>query len=265
MSAHSSKFVWHDLMTSDVDGAKRFYGELLGWKFDKGKGGGPYEHIVAGDQMIGGMMKLDEKQKGTPPHWLGYVGVEDVDKAVASVQSSGGKVYAPKMTMPDVGAFAVVGDAQGAAFAPFRDAGKHPLSPETDAPHANYTFCWDELLTNDPAAAAKFYGKVFGWGAETMEIPGMPGGYTLLKRTGIKDAKGADKNAGGIMQSPPGAKHPPFWLLYVAVPDADATAERVKRLGGQVMMPPMDIPNVGRFFPAMDPQNAAIAFLAAKP
>jgi predicted enzyme related to lactoylglutathione lyase len=51
----------------------------------------------------------------------------------------------------------------------------------------------------------------------------------------------------------------------VDVPDADATAEKVKRLGGKVMMSPMDIPNVGRFFPAMDPQNAAIAFLAAKP
>ena len=54
------------------------------------------------------------------------------------------------------------------------------------------------------------------------------------------------------------------WMVYVAVPDADATAERVKRLGSKVHAPPMDIPNVGRFFPAADPQNASLGFLAAK-
>jgi uncharacterized protein len=257
---HSSRFVWHDLMTTDVGAAKRFYGELLGWKFDKGKGGGPYEHITAGDKMIGGMMKLE--QPGIPPHWIGYVDVESVDQSLAKIQAKGGKVHMPKTTLPDVGDFAIVADPQGAVFAPFRDAGKHPPAPETNDKPALYTFCWDELLTKDTGAAAAFYRDILGWGSEKMEMPGLPGGYTLLKRAGVKDAMGADKNAGGIMQSPPNAPHPPFWLVYVAVSNADATAEKVQRLGGKVMAPPMEIPNVGRFFPAMDPQNAAIAFLA---
>jgi predicted enzyme related to lactoylglutathione lyase len=260
MTQHSSKFVWHDLMTSDVDAAKRFYAELLGWKFEGGKNG-PYQHITAGDRMIGGMMKLDKP--GMPPHWLGYVDVPDVDRAVEAVKGGGGKIYAPKMSIPDTGEFAVAADPQGAVFAPFKDAGKHPLAPETNDAPAPYTFCWDELLTSDPAAAARFYGAVFGWGTDRMEMPGF-GTYTLLKRTGIKDATGADKNAAGVMQMPPDAPHPPFWMVYVSVPDADATAERVKRLGGKVHAPPMDIPDVGRFFPASDPQNAALGFLAAK-
>jgi predicted enzyme related to lactoylglutathione lyase len=254
----ATKFVWHDLMTSDVEAAKKFYGELLGWKFSGSKNG-PYEHISAGDQMIGGMMKLPAPQ--IPPHWMGYVGVDDVDAIVAAAQKNGGRLINPPMDIPDAGRFAIVGDPAGAAFAPFKDAGKHPPAPETNAKPAPYTFCWDELMTTDPAAAATFYAALFGWGVETMEMAGF-GTYTLLKRTGVKDEMGADKNAGGIMKSPPNAPFPPFWMTYVAVPDAQATAEKVKRLGGKVMMDPMPIPNVGTFFPAMDPQNAAIAFLA---
>jgi predicted enzyme related to lactoylglutathione lyase len=97
-----------------------------------------------------------------------------------------------------------------------------------------------------------------------MDMPGMPGGYTLLKRTGVKDDKGMDKNAAGVMSIPKGAPYPPFWMTYVGIREANATAEKVKRLGGKVTMPPTDIPDVGRFFTAMDPQNAAIAFLEPK-
>jgi predicted enzyme related to lactoylglutathione lyase len=260
----SSKFVWHDLMTPDPEAAQKFYGELLGWKFERGKDNSGYVHITAGDQMIGGIMK--PQAPGIPPHWMGYIAVDDVDRTVASIQKHGGKVLMPAMDIPHVGRFAVTADPQGASFAPFKDAGEHPAQPETNAPPALYTFCWDELLTKDAQAAGAFYDAVFGWRPEKMEMPGMGSAtYTLLKRVGVKDDKGTDKNAGGIMQSPPDAKHPPFWMLYVAVPDANATAEKVKRLGGKVMMEPMAIPTVGKFFPAMDPQGAAIAFLAPTP
>jgi predicted enzyme related to lactoylglutathione lyase len=88
------------------------------------------------------------------------------------------------------------------------------------------------------------------------------GTYTLLKRPGVKDGAGADKDAAGVMTSPPNAPHPPFWLTYIGVPNADAIADKLTKLGGKVMNKPMDVPNVGRFFPAMDPQGAAVAFLA---
>jgi hypothetical protein len=52
-----------------------------------------------------------------------------------------------------------------------------------------------------------------------------------------------------------------YWLAYVAVPSADDTVAKVKRLGGQVMVEPMDIPNVGRFAVFSDPQRATIAVL----
>jgi uncharacterized protein len=256
----TSKFVWHDFMAADVGGAKRFYGELFGWTFKAGDH--DYEHIVAGGKEIGGLMKLDPKH-GAPPHWVGYVSVDDVDASVAAVTKNGGKIYVPKMDIPKVGQFAICADAQGAVFSPFHYTGTEMNMAESNAAPGPYTFCWDELVTSDPDAAVRFYTTLFGWGAEHMEMPGF-GRYTLLKRTGVKDAKGADQNAAGIMKTPPGVPQS-FWMTYVAVENADATAEKVKRLGGSVMKAPADIPDVGRFAVLMDPQHAGLAVLQPNP
>ena len=147
-------------------------------------------------------------------------------------------------------------------FSPFHHTGKDAGKPASSARPAPWTFCWDELLTADPDKASKFYSAVFGWDIETMEMPNF-GTYTLLKRKGVKDETGADKNAGGIMKLPPSVPHP-FWLAYVAVPDCDAVVAKATKLGGVVPMPPMDIPDVGRIATILDPQQVPIAVLAPK-
>jgi uncharacterized protein len=250
-----AKFVWHDLMAADVGGAKRFYGELFGWTFKGGDQG--YEHIQQGGQEIGGMMKL-EPQMGAPPHWIGYVAVDDVDAAVGAIQKAGGQKYHQE-TVPNVGTFAVCADPQGAVFSPFHHTGRGSDQPERDDREARYRFCWDELVTKDPDAALKFYESVFGWSHEHMDMGDFR--YTLLKRPGVKDEMfGGDKSAGGIMKTPPGVNQS-FWLTYVSVENADATCEKAKRLGAHVMKAPDDIPNVGRFAVLMDPQHAGFAVL----
>jgi len=252
-----SRFVWHDLNTNDVTGAKRFYGELFNWKFE-GKPGDSYEHIKAGSEMIGGIRAMDAKEQ-MPPNWLAYVGVDDVAATVTKMEQLGGKVYMPTTTLPNVGTFAVVGDPTGAALAPWKSARASEEQEPAGQP-ALYTFCWNELLSSSVSKVTPFYTGVFGWGIEQMDM-GPMGTYTLFKRTGVKDNMGADKNAGGMMQSPPDAPHPPFWLAYVAVPNADSTVEKAKRNGATVIVPPQDIPNVGRFSVLMDPQKAAFAIL----
>src|SRR5581483_8156071 len=253
-----SRFMWHDLMAADVEGAKKFYGELFGWHFKRGDAG-EYEHIMAGEQGIGGIMQLDKKM-GAPPHWLGYVTVDDVDASVAAIKQHGGKVHVPKIEIPEVGQFAITADPTGGVFSPMHYTGKDAGKPEANTPPGPWTFYWDELWTSDPDAAAKFYASAFGWGVEHMEMPGF-GRYTLLKRTGVKDAKGMDKSAGGVMKLPPNVPHS-FWLAYVAVPNADATVEKAKKLGATLMAPPMDIPNVGRFAVATDREHVPFAVLA---
>ncbi len=110
-------------------------------------------------------------------------------------------------------------------------------------------FSWSELTTSDPAAAARFYGEVFGWTVKDPD-PDM-GGYRVIA---VGEAAIA-----GIMAPPPSAPPaPPHWGGYVTVKDVDATLERVTSLGGQVLVPPMDIPNVGRMGVFQDPQGAVL-------
>jgi predicted enzyme related to lactoylglutathione lyase len=219
----------------------------------------PYTHIMAGATGIGGMMTLDEKM-GAPPHWLGYIDVDDVDATIKASTAHGGKVLMPKQDIPEVGAFAVVADPQGAVVSPMVYRGKDAGRPESAERAKPGEFCWDELATNDPAAAAKFYADVYGWALDSMEMPGW-GTYRLLKRTGVKDAQGKDKDAGGVMKLQGGSPHP-YWLSYIMVADTDASAVRAAKMGANVLAPPMDIPNVGRFAVFMDPQQAVFAILA---
>jgi predicted enzyme related to lactoylglutathione lyase len=260
MSA-KSRFFWHDLMVKDVEKAKAFYGELFGWSFKAESGPEPYTHIMAGTNGLGGIMKLDDKM-GAPPHWLGYVDVENVDATLKASTQNGGKVLVPKQVIPDVGDWAIVADPQGAVVAPMVYRGKDAGKPESMGRPKPGEFCWDELYTKDPAAASSFYGKVFGWGHDAMEMPGW-GTYHLLKRTGVKDDKGLERNAGGVTKLQGGATNP-YWLSYVAVADCDASTARASKLGAKTIVPPMDIPDVGRFAVFFDTQQVAFAILTGK-
>jgi len=111
-------------------------------------------------------------------------------------------------------------------------------------------FSWSELMTPDPKAATAFYGELFGWTVSTEKMP--DGDYHLLKV--------GETSVGGMMGMPPGkGPMPPMWGSYVTVDDVDATARRCTELGGKVLVPPTDIPSVGRFAMLQDPQGATIS------
>jgi predicted enzyme related to lactoylglutathione lyase len=112
---------------------------------------------------------------------------------------------------------------------------------------------WNELLTRDPEAAKEFYSELIGWDPQSSGMPGMD--YTLLKNNG--------KDAGGMMMMPADvpAMVPSHWAAYIAVDDVDAVAAKVESLGGKIIVPPTDIPNVGRFCTLADPTGATISVL----
>src|SRR5580698_253144 len=111
-------------------------------------------------------------------------------------------------------------------------------------------FVWHELHTQDRTKAQKFYSQLVGW--ETKEVPMGPGEpYTLCLLGG--------KDHAGITKSKAPAHVPPHWLPYIHVDDVDAAAAKVTSLGGQVLNPPMDIPNVARFAVVRDPTGGAFA------
>ncbi len=114
-------------------------------------------------------------------------------------------------------------------------------------------FSWSELTTTDPAAAAEFYGQLFGWNVKAPD-PAM-GGYRVVSV--------GDVGIAGILAIPPEAPTmPPHWGCYVTVADTDKTVARIEALGGKVIVPPMDIPGVGRMAVFVDPQGAPLSVIA---
>jgi len=121
-----------------------------------------------------------------------------------------------------------------------------------DAMRQHGAFSWCELVTTDVEAAKKFYTKLFGWSTESVSMPGMQ--YTVVKAAG--------EDVGGIMAMPPQAKGAPaHWGVYVTVDDVDATAKLAEQMGAKTIVPPTDIPNVGRFCLFQDPQGALISVI----
>jgi molybdopterin-guanine dinucleotide biosynthesis protein A len=130
----------------------------------------------------------------------------------------------------------------------------HGSLPMT-APFAS-TFSWNELATTDTAAASKFYTELLGWTTES--VPMAHGTYTIF-------SAGGKKVGGMLAMGPEWGDIKPHWMPYISVPDVDAAAKRIGELGGKVLVPPTDIPNVGRFSVFQDPTGghcSVIKFLA---
>jgi uncharacterized protein len=144
--------------------------------------------------------------------------------------------------------FAIVADPEGAHFGVLKGLGPSANEPPYDGPPRVGTFVWDELYVKDPAAAAKFYGQIFGWTGKTNKEDKMQ--YWHWQSAG--------KDIGGMMALP-APQVPPHWLAYIAVTDVDASTAKVKSLGGGVLMEAMEIEKVGKFSVVKDPSGAAFA------
>jgi len=114
MKMHGA-FSWNELNTHNINAAKAFYGEFLGWTIDDMKDS-QMEYSIAktGDAEVAGMMTPPDVDKNMPPFWLAYVTVDDVDKRAKRAESLGGKIHVPPMDIPDVGRFSVIADPEGA-------------------------------------------------------------------------------------------------------------------------------------------------------
>lgn len=108
-------FSWNELMTTDLAGAKKFYGDLLGWKFEDMNLSMPYTLLKVGEEKAGGMMAMPaDAPPGMPSMWGSYVTVDDVDLMSKKVEELGGKIMHPPSDIPTVGRFSVIMDPQGA-------------------------------------------------------------------------------------------------------------------------------------------------------
>ncbi|MEQ8654009.1 MAG: VOC family protein [Kiloniellales bacterium] len=117
MPGHGS-FHWNELMTRDVEKAKGFYGDCLGWTFEgMPMPDGTYWIIHAGDAFVGGMMEMT-KERGipddAPTSWMSYIEVDDIDARLEKVAAAGGQIMRPAFDVPGVGRIAMICDPTGA-------------------------------------------------------------------------------------------------------------------------------------------------------
>ena len=243
-------FCWPELASTDQAGAKTFYAGLFGWTpNDAPMGdGNVYTIFKKDDRDAAALYQMGKEQASMPPHWGSYVAVASADEAAALATKLGARVAMAPFDVMESGRMAVIQDPQG-GFVAVWQARQHPGIGVVDEPGA---LCWTELMTNDIAAAGKFYSALFGWTTETKRMGPQP--YTVFKRDGRS-------KAGMIAITREMGPLPPHWLSYFAVRDTDAMVAKAIMLRGSVVAQPMDIPDVGRFAVLHDPQGAAFAIL----
>ncbi len=237
---------WFDLMTPDLEGARKFYGDLFGWTYLVGPAEmGYYTMCKVGDANAAGM-GLRPKDAPYPTVWSIYFKSTDINASVEAVKANGGQVTVPPMEVPGAGHMAVCIDPTGAAFGFWQD-GNHTGAQVADEPGA---MTWAEVNTREGAKARDFYTKVLDCSAHVM--PGME--YWTLN-------KGADAKCGVMHMDDKFPKEiPNHWTVYFAVNDTDASVELIKSKGGRVNHGPFDTP-YGRIAMVADPYGAMFAII----
>lgn len=250
-----ARFGWHELMTSDPEAAKAFYGKVVGWTTQSWDKAPDYIMWMTEQGPIGGVMAVPEEAKamGAGPQWTAYVGVEDVDGTAAKAETLGGKVLKPGSDLPDGGRFAVLADPQGAVFGVHQGAAD---ASHAESPTGPGTFVWNELLTPDPSGATKFYTELFGW-VKTKSVNMGPAVGTYQMFSDSRDKP----DIGGI-QRPPSPIKNATWAYYALVADMDGAVATIKADGGKVLKGPAKTPSGGRYLLYNDPQGALAAIFS---
>ena len=113
------EFCWNELMTSDVNKAKDFYGKLFGWTSqDFPMPNMTYTMFNKGEKNIGGLLQIPAQEEGKiPPHWMSYIMVSNLEEMVQKAQSLGAQVKVPLTVIEGMGRFAILLDPTNACIA----------------------------------------------------------------------------------------------------------------------------------------------------
>ncbi len=241
---HVGKVVWADLVTPDLDGAKRFYGGLFGWTFRDVPGDPNYALALLDGEPVAGMVhKAQPTGLSLQPAWLTFLAVRDVVAAQQAAVQHGGKVLSEAHYIPHRGRQAVLADADGAVFAVLAADGGDP----PDYLAAPGEWIWSSVLVKDAKQETEFYKSLLSYDI-----------YDLASEGGSEDPAqhyilSSDNYARAGLNSLPAdsMRRHPHWLNFVRVTDAAAAAKKAVALGGRVLVEPR-----------LDRQGGSLAVLA---
>jgi len=239
---------WVDLQTPDPAAAKQFYGGLFGWEAEEAgppEETGGYTMFRLRRRNVAGVVPL--MTPGQPAMWSTYVSTDDADAVVARAKDAGGQAIVEPMDITDAGRMAYIMHPAAGAIGIWQP-GRHRGADLVNEPGA---FTWSQLHTRDRDGATRFLADVFGW------TVGDFGGMPVL---GV-----GERGVATTGDMPPGTPDevPAFWMAIFGSADTDATAAKAKELGGQAIVEPFDIENVGRFAVLSDPQGVAFGVITA--
>jgi uncharacterized protein len=229
-------FCRYDLRTTDPSAAQTFYSEVVGLDFT----GDP----SSDEPPPLGVWLLHEqaRARGAPPHWLGHIGVTDVDATAQRLIELGSERLSPTLRANDGTAFATVRDPGGAVVAVRASTARPRRAP----------VAWHQLHTRDLDRVWTAYSELFGWvQTETLEVPDPAGDCRMF----AWEAGG--KSVGSIANTARTVGVHAHWLFFFSVPDLEATMAKVRTHGGRAPAEAITLPNGDRLAPCEDAQGAA--------
>jgi len=242
------RWVWGDLITSDVAVAADFYGTVFGWTYETYGGEDDrdtYTLVLADGLPIGGMVFDQRALTDTVPsaRWIALVSVPDVRAAAAAVEANGGKVIVAPRMLGERGETAVFQDPEGVPFGAVRSKHGDPADYTGDLNE----WAWLDLWTDDVARATKFYQAVVGYDVYPVQQDTLRNGAHLVS--------GSYARAGVMQKNDPRATS--VWLPYVRVANVKDTTDKALAAGGKVLREPV---NLGRAIVAViaDPTGAPV-------
>ncbi|MGW1652638.1 VOC family protein [Streptomyces atratus] len=239
---------WADAMFPDLDGAKSFYGDVLGWTFGESSSEfGDYTQAYADGKAVAAVVPPMPGQEGQSA-WCLYLASPDAAATAAKIRENGGETLMDPMEVGEFGTMLLARDPSGVVFGVWQ-AGSHEGFESQGVPGA---FCWAEVFTREPEKSDAFFCAVFPYSMVKMEDDAVDfrmfnlGDKTVMGRMKMGD------------EFPP--EVPPHMNVYFTVADCDAAVAKATERGAVLRFGPMTMP-FGRFAALTDPQGAAFSVI----
>jgi predicted enzyme related to lactoylglutathione lyase len=247
---------WVDTWQADADAAVSFYAALFRWDYEDTMPPG-----ISGRHFMCRLRGRDVAAVASRPTaapqvsaWNTYVWVEDAAETAEKARDAGGNVVTEPFEALDGGRIAIISDPGGAVIGIWQP-GAHRGAQLVNEPGA---WSMSLLNTRDPEEAASFYGEVFGWHAEPMDVGG--GAFSLFRLPGFvggEPLQPVPRDLVAVMM-PAESGVEPHWGVDFWVSDADAVAATAAERGGSVIAAPHDRPGF-RSAALADPNGAVFS------
>ena len=214
---HVGKFIWHDMLTSDVEMAKKFYASLFGWTFRQVEN---YIVVLNNGKPIAGMVQVDSaSEQSNSARWLASLSVADVEIAATVAIAAGALIHEGPEEIENRGQYALISDPNGAQLVLLNSSSGDPEDSEPEIG----SWLWNELWTENAPTAINFYQEIVGY-------------ETITNHSEYDIAVKKDKWRAGIRPIAIEGMNS-RWIPVIRVKKPEHTAKLAEMHGGHVLIP----------------------------